>query len=122
MRDTDATIFVRGADIGLTNSLILVLKMWHKIKSDGDAHCTGQQYEHLWRAMLGDPALQGSGPIAPLGWTNLWLFRVHSLMVHFIAENLRLYYLSLDLSWLGLTDSCLCLCQDERPRSYRLCS
>lgn len=66
VQDTGAAVFVHGTDIGLTNSLILVLKMWHKIKSDGDAHCTGQQCEHLWRAMLGDPTLHGSGPIALL--------------------------------------------------------
>lgn len=67
VRDTGAAIFVHGTDIGLTNSLILVLKMWHKIKSDGAACCTGKQCEHLWKAVLGDPALQGSGPTAPLG-------------------------------------------------------
>lgn len=40
MWDTGAAIFVHGTDIGLTNSLILALKTWHKIKSDGDEHCT----------------------------------------------------------------------------------
>lgn len=56
-------------DIGLTNSFILVLRMWHSIV-DEDAHCTGQQCERLWRAMLGDTALQGSGPIAPIAGLN----------------------------------------------------
>lgn len=65
MQDTGAVIFVHGTDIGLTNSLILVLKMWHKIKSDGDAHGTGKLC--LWKSGLGNPALQGLGPIALLG-------------------------------------------------------
>lgn len=69
MWDTGAAIFVHDRDIGLTNSLMLVLKTWHKIKSDGDEHCTHNSVSICGGCVWG-PRPAGLRPYSSAGLTK----------------------------------------------------
>lgn len=120
--ETQVPHLVHGADIVLMYSLIfptLVLKMWPKIKSDGDAQCTDSTVSICQGPCLGTQPCRVLAHWAELDCGSLGSCKpLRSLMVHFTGGKLKSLWtspLSLALNWLGLTDSGLCQYEGLRP-------